>query len=57
MPFNYGVEAAARGQYRKYLMADSELKDLPIHQEDHSYVDNLVNKFAQAITLYKESSP
>ena len=57
MPFNYGVEAATRGQYRKYLMADSELKDLPIHQEDHSYVDNLVNKFAQAITLYKESSP
>ena len=32
------------------------MSGLPIHQDDHSYVDKLVSKFAQAIQLYRQPS-
>ena len=52
--YNYGVESTREsGQYRRYIKADAEMRDLPIHADDHSYIDKLVAKFFQAIALYQ----
>ena len=51
LPLNYGVT----DQYRKYISADESMAGLPIHQDDHNYVDKLVAKFAKSIELYQPS--
>ena len=54
---NYGVEPTREsGQYRRHIKADAEMRDLPIHADDHSYIDKLVAKFFQAIALYQQGN-